>query len=352
MPVIIGKLVSNLKDQKPFISATTPGSSNADQVYKEAGEEFNNHNFSKAESRFRLAKDLDALRFRAPSKMNLIIDELGKEFNVATVSMDSIFNSASQGGITGDNLIVDHLHPNVEGYQLIGKAFYNCMEKNGYLPKTENAKIQFDEQDNLTKSNFVFTKLDSVIGNYNITLLKRNWPYVKNSRVITEFQHKDFLNMLQPKDLNDSIAVYKIEGLSWTDSHLLAAKSYLTRDDIKSYMGHINTLLYQYPVLKDFNTLITYFYNQKKLDLADYTPKRIGIIMLYLERYDESIKYLSNALKSNPNNPLIMYNLSYAYSKINNFESAKTYIIKCLEVDQNYPKAKALKLEIQKELNK
>ena len=71
--------------------------------------------------------------------------------------------------------------------------------------------------------------------------------------------------------------------MPWVDGHLLAAKNYLRRDDIINYLNHINVLLYQYPVLKDFNTLITYFYNKNKIDLSDYTAKRVGIIQLFNE---------------------------------------------------------------------
>ena len=149
MPVILGRLVSNLKDQKPFISVSTPGNQTADQAYEEAEKELKSNHIIKADSLFKLAKDLDALRFRAPEKINKLIDELGLEFNDPVVQTDSIFDSASPDGIVGDNLIVDHLHPNVKGYQLMGKAFYDCMEKEGYLPKTEVSKIPFDDQDSL-----------------------------------------------------------------------------------------------------------------------------------------------------------------------------------------------------------
>ena len=131
VPVILGRLVSNLKDQKPFISVKTPGYQTADQVYEEAEDEFKNKKYTIADSLFKLAKDLDALRFRAPEKMNDIIDNLGKEFHDTVVPIDSIFASASPDGIVGDNLIVDHLHANVKGYQLMGKAFYDSMEKLG-----------------------------------------------------------------------------------------------------------------------------------------------------------------------------------------------------------------------------
>ena len=350
VPVLLCRLVSNLKDQKPFISVNTPGYKTADQVFKEAEDELKNNSLKAADSLFILAKDLDALRFRAPEKMNKIINNLGKEFQVPTVPIDSIFDSASPDGIVGNNLLVDHLHANVKGYQLIGKAFFDSMEKMRYLPKTETAKIPFGQQDSLTIANFVFTKLDSVIGNYSVTLLKKNWPYVKKKSLMSEFQPKDFINLLHPKNLTDSIAMYRIEGMPWIDAHLLAAKTYLRRDDIKNYLKHINVLLYQYPVLKDFNTLLTYFYNKNKIDLADYTSKRVGMIQLYRGKYNEAIKYLTKTYKSNPKDPLVLYNLSLAYSKKNNFKTALTLINQCLIANPDYPEANKLKRQIQNQL--
>ncbi len=346
VPIIISRLVSNLKDQKPFISVNTPGYKTADQVYEEARNDLKNNNYAKADSLFRLAKDLDALRFRAPEEINKIIDKLGKEFQVPTVPVDSLFDSASPGGIVGDNLIVDHLHPNVKGYQLIGAAFYNSMEKLGYLPKFDKAEIPSAKQDSLTRVNFVFSKLDSVMGNYNIILLKYNWPYVNKSSIMSDFQHKDFMDLLQPKNLIDSVAMFKIEGLSWVDAHLLAAKTYLKRDDIENYLKHMNILLYQYPVLKDFNTVLTYYYNQNKIDMNDYTAKRVGIIQLCRGKYDDAIKYLTESYKLNPNDPLILYNLALAYSKKKDFKTALSIINQCLIANSKYPEANNLKRQI------
>jgi len=347
VPVLIGRLVSNVKDQKPFISVSASGYQTADQVYEEAEHEVHNNNFTKADSLFNLAKDLDALRFRAPKQMNKVVDDVGKEFHVPTVPIDSIFDSASPGGIVGDNLLVDHLHPNVKGYQLMGRAFYDWMEREGYLPKTESPEIPFGEQDSLTHANFVFTELDSIIGNDDITLLKNNWPYVKTSKVMSEFHEKDFADLLQPRDLIDSIAMVKIEGkISWTDAHLLAAATYLKRDDIEDYLKHLNLLLYQYPALKDFHTFITYFYYKKKLDLSDYTSKRVGIIQLNMGEYDDAIKYLTEAYTSTPHDPTVSYNLSLAYSKKKDFNAALDMINKCLVVNPNYSEANTLKQQI------
>ena len=351
VPVILGRLVSNLKDQRPFISVNTPGYKTADQVYEEAENELKNNNFTNADSLFRLAKDLDALRFRAPEKMNKIIDDLGIEFQVATIPIDSIFELESSDGIVGDNLIVDHLHPNVQGYQLIGKAFYDCMNKQGYLPKTENAKIKFSEQDSLTRANFMFTKLDSVMGNDFVKLLKIDWPYVKKRAAISEFKPKDFLNLFKPNNAIDSIAMYRIENrISWIDAHFMAATFYLKKDNIKEYLKYINVMIYQYPGLRNLDTILKYFYERNKLDLADYTPKRNGLLALYIGNFNNAIKYLDEANKSKPNDPLVLYNLALAYSKKKDFDQALILINKCLTVNPNYTEANKLKQQIVNQL--
>jgi lysophospholipase L1-like esterase len=347
IPVIVGKQVSNLKDQKPFISVSTPGYQTADKVYEEAENELKNNHFTKADSLFKLAKDLDALRFRAPIKMNKVIDDLGKEFHVSTVPIDSIFDSASPGGIVGDNLIVDHLHPNVKGYQLMGKAFYDCMEKEGYLPKIENAEIPFGEQDSLARANFMFTKLDSVMGDYYVKILKTDWPYVKQRAALSEFQSRDFLNLLRPKDFIDSLAMLRIEQkVSWGDAHLIAATFHLRKDEVKEYLKYMNVLIYQYPNLRDLDFTLQYFYEKHKIDLADYTPKRNGLMALYIGNFDNAIRHLTEAYKLNSKDPLVLYNLSLAYSKKKDFKTALTIINECLFAKPNYPEANNLKQQI------
>ena len=351
VPVMLGRLVSNLKDQKPFISVNTPGYKTADQVYNEAKDALKNNDFTKADTLFIMAKELDVLRFRAPEKINKIIDALGKEFHVAAVPIDSIFDSESPGGIAGDNLFIDHLHPNVKGYQLIGRAYYDSMENKGYLPKAEKAKIPYNEQDSLTRTNFVFTKLDSVLGNDFVSLLKIDWPYTKQPAAISEFQSEDFHNLFQPKDFIDSIAIYRIENkISWIDAHFMAATYFLRRDDVKEYLKYINVMIYQYPGLRDLDGVLKYFFERKKIDLADYTPKRNGLLALNIGNFDNAIKYLTQAYNSNPKDLLVLYNLSLAYSKKKDFKMAFSIITECLKVNPNYPEANILEQQISNQL--
>ena len=341
VPVIIGRLTSNLKDQKPFISAETPGHKNANQTYKEAQIEFGKNNIQKADSLFKLAKDLDALRFRAPEKMNTIIDELGTKFKVKVVHIDSIFDASSADGIVGNNFMVDHLHPNLKGYELMGKAFYEAMDKTGNLPNYEKPIIAYSNQDSLTKANFNFTKLDSTVGNYIVALLKSDWPFTVKKH------NQSIENLFSPNTFIDSIAVDYLENkISWADAHLSAATYSLKKDDIKNYLSYMNALIYQYPGLVDISTAVKYFYGLNKINPADYTTKRLGLIALYNNQYDDAIRYLAESKKAKPSDTQIIYGLALAHLKKKEFKSALNEINNYLKLDPNNTEAKTLKNKI------
>ena len=340
VPVILGRLVSNLKDQKPFISVNTPNYKTADQVYNEAKTELKNNNLVAADSLFRLAKDLDALRFRAPEKMNEVINELGKEFNDKVVPVDSVFDYDSPDSIVGDNLIVDHLHPNIKGNQLLGKAYYDVMQKSGFLPEFEKPAVPFSKQDSLTRADYIFTPLDSLIGNNIVTILKNDWPFVKNKVPETQslFSHKNLLD--------ETAAEFVENRISWADAHLKVATMYLRRDDIKNYLKYMNVLIYQVPDLKDLRTALKYFYENKKINPGDYTVKRIGLIDLYQKNYQDAVKNLAECYKSSPKDAQIIFSLAECYFRIKDFNNALELINKCLDINPNYPYGDKLKRQI------
>ncbi len=281
------------------------------------------------------------LRFRAPEKMNDIIDELCREFKDKIVPIDSIFNAASPNGIVGNNLMVDHLHPNLRGYKLIGKSFYEAMVDSGNLPKDEEPNLPFEIQDSVTNADFMITELDSITGNDMVTLLKNDWPFVKKSSIVTA------KNLFHPKNFIDSLAIEYIEGkITWPDAHLEAATFYLRKDEIKNYLKYMNAIIYQYPNLKDFNSALRYFYEQKKVTPSDYTTKRIGLIALYRKEYESAIHYLTQKDVESTKDPQVIYGLALAYFKTSNLKSALEQIDKCLAIKPGYQEAQKLKLDI------
>lgn len=82
VPVIIGTLASNLKDLQPFKSVKTEKHPQAKDIFQKAKLELEKNNIKTADSLFRFAKDLDALRFRAPESFNKIIKVLTKNMKL------------------------------------------------------------------------------------------------------------------------------------------------------------------------------------------------------------------------------------------------------------------------------
>ncbi len=168
--VFIGTLVSNLRDRPPFRSlppAETAGRSAWLKYNQQALTAFQSGDFPRAEAlllqaleldknsaavHFKLArlyeakgdyaqahrfyvkaKDLDQLRFRAPSVFNEIIRELATQYDATIVEVEDRFRQHSPHGLVGDQLFMEHLHPTVDGFFLLADSYYEALLESGML---------------------------------------------------------------------------------------------------------------------------------------------------------------------------------------------------------------------------
>ena len=77
---------------------------------------------------FSRARDLDALRFRASKEINEIIRELAKDDdNIYLVNTEEEFNRKSPFGIPGRELLLEHVHPTIEGHRVIANCFLEVL---------------------------------------------------------------------------------------------------------------------------------------------------------------------------------------------------------------------------------
>lgn len=360
VPVMIGTLVSNLKDQKPFISVGSDSNENADTVYLQARHQLRLGNMHSADSLFRKAKDLDALRFRAPEKINEILKKLAEKFNCGLINVDSIFNVNSPDGIVGNNLTVDHLHPSLSGYLLMGKIYFEAIERNGFLLDDGRLQIPGDQQDSVVVHNFAFSSLDSSISNIRLIGLLNDWPFVESP----DFS---FIKKLKLKDRIDSIA-YKIavENMNWEKGHREAADWYLSKRDYLNFAKEFQVIVSQYPFkLNDYDYAASQLINVKEYDLAynillkrfketpdAFSAKWLGNINLNKGKVDEAIKYLSASTKYDNNDAQAFYNLAGAYIQNKEFKNALQSIEKCLSIRPDFPKAQSLKFQLTEILSK
>ena len=354
--VILSDLASNLKDQPPFVSNNKDDESSAEFTYKKGMENLASDDSINALEFFQKAKDLDALRFRAPSQINSIIQSLAEKYGFPFVSTAKRFNELSPFGIVGNNLMTDHLHPTITGYQEIGELFVSKMLEENLIPSAEIDLSNKNVHDQYVREHYNFTHLDSTIGIYRLTILKSDWPFVEIPK-----SFKQVRASLNAEDFSDSLALFVIDNkYSWERAHRKMATMFFKRGDINNYLTEMDAVIFQYPFvydyyemiannlmgLKMFNDALPYLYQYDKLKGTAFASKWIGIIELSKNKSDVAIRYLSKSLKYNSQDAQVYYNLAGAYSQVENYGAALDAINSCLMVNSNFNGAKNLQKQL------
>ncbi|HEY6952393.1 MAG TPA: tetratricopeptide repeat protein, partial [Bacteroidota bacterium] len=352
VPVILGTLACNLRDQFPFVSMNSAGYPRADSVFKEARMRLQHNKWMEADSLFRFAKDLDALRFRAPTQINNEIMKLGNEFGCPVVNVDSAFDAASPSHVVGDDLMTDHLHPTLRGYHLIGSLFYGTMKQFGRLPSTKALPLSDPQQDSVTIAAFPFAALDSVIGRYRIQLLKNDWPYISKANKIPDEK------LLQPRNRIDSIAYELVEDrTNWDIAQRKAAEWFASRNDMDSFARTMNVLINQYPIVmdyydyastvllekKDYNRALSFLTRRNDFEPCAYSTKWLGTLSLFRNQLEAGEKYLKESLTFNNKDPQVWYNLAGVYVQSREYQRALQTVDQALALNPRYPDALALR---------
>lgn len=203
IPVYIATLVSNEADQPPFISAPgaegeiralaesiatgeplSPGAQrrledltaggSAQAAYVLAGLLASQERASEALEAFQRARDLDQLRFRAPTRFNDIIRARADASGAVVVDVEADFRTASPGGVIGHGLITEHLHPNAEGYFIIGNAFHQALSETGLL----GDGFSFVDA-RQARQEMPLSAVDRLFGEYKLMRLMADWPFVE-----------------------------------------------------------------------------------------------------------------------------------------------------------------------------
>jgi tetratricopeptide (TPR) repeat protein len=350
IPVIIGTLTSNTKDLKPFISEKTDELPGADEIYNKALEELKGGNSDKADSLFLYAKDLDALRFRAPEAMNDVIRELADGFDYSLAEIDSAFRINSKDGIVGYNLTVDHLHPNIDGYNLMAKEFFKMMDKLDHIPDSSRIIINENHLDRVLAARFPFTRLDSTISEMQIIQLTGAFPFVPKGTPNYKKQNYIF------NDFIDSLALKVInKDIKWEMAHSNLADKYFNEGSYEGFINEMNAIIQERPYFdQPYIHLITLLVDKgltskalpylKKLysfKPSYFATKWLGQILLHSNQYAEALKYLLEASEFGEADSQTWYNLAGAYSYNNQLDNALSAINKSLDLNPNNQLAKS-----------
>jgi tetratricopeptide (TPR) repeat protein len=243
------------------------------------------------------AKELDALRFRAPDSINGVIAAMVTKYPVAhLVDARKAFDSASQHGIIGDPLILDHVHPNLRGYALLAGAFYAAMGGKG--------RIDYDDMP--------VTVVDSLNGVYRIAHLRRSWPFLDSAHGVAAVPSRTELHVVTPEEqLAYGLA---FEHLGWEDAMERLYEEYSRRGDWKKARGVMEGLVLEHPgegeyvertamlcgKAGEYDKAIFYFGQAFRLQPSFDRARYLFVLCLQQDRPAEAMPYLDYAISNNP----------------------------------------------------
>ena len=361
IPVFLSNLVSNEKDLKPFISIEPNDSlasafkkdyltglkalnnndfSGAYQYLSQAEKQYNNSafcnyylgkvcfsrgDFEQARQYFLKAQDLDGLRFRAPEEFNTIITKLCLRYpNTHLVDTKGAFESYADHRIIGNELILDHVHPDLKGYAIMSDAFYNELRKTKVLPVGD-----LDNEMSFTQllQRMPVSRTDSIAGMDRIFNLKSHWPYndpkakdsIKADNAEQTFAYDLVFNKANWSVTMNSLYIYYVGYHRYKEAKDVVENLILEdpgNDDLYEKAAALDG------ALKDDKSALYNF--KKSFALSPSFEKARYILVLYL-KYDQP----ENAI------PYIDYGISNNTSGLN-LNGLKTYTENVIQLKKSY----------------
>ncbi len=322
IPVMLSTVVSNERDIEPFISEgiadinqleevlnqeSLPDPNeiapyNAKEVYRR-GTRYLEKDEGSAKKYFHFAKELDLLRFRAPEKINEAIIELSGEYDASLVDMKAIFENHSEHGIIGDELMTEHVHPNVFGQFLMADAFYNKIKELNLLSDWTNY-IPYEE----AIQDIPVSLIDSIQGMLVINELKNSWPYnlgnrLRKGKSITK---ENFGRIYSELQMAQNI---KDNAIRWNDAMSLSYNMYNNDKKYEEALKIAQSLIFEYPEqgygyqmagdmcmkLENYQRAVFYYARYKQIDNSAESVERLAVAYLQSNNLSLAEKTLSEA---------------------------------------------------------
>ena len=344
VPVFIGSLTSNLRDQPPFRSVRVAGLPPADSVYAAAQAALRHGDTAEARRLFVSAKDLDGLRFRAPSEFNRVIRDAARASGARYVPVDEAFVAASVGGIPGKELFWEHLHPTQAGYLLMARAYFDALRRAAFLGRGADTTRLRSWQ--AYSDRMDLTEFDQRYAWHTIEGLKGRWPFVER------VNRAGYPANYTPTDLADSAAFLAAAGgAGWPQAKTALADEYRRRGELQQALAEYRGLIREQSVNVRFMSIAADLYVQvgdtvrarEELELANGVEPNglfdyaLGTLDLASKRYSEAVERLEQSLRLAPGNPATLFALSRACDLAGDRQRARLYADRLAAIKPDYP---------------
>ncbi len=304
--------------------------------------------YAGAKTAYYKAKDLDGLRFRASEDFNAVIYEVAAEHNVPVVRTKELFESNSPNGLIGNNLMLEHLHPNLKGNFLIARGFFEAMRTHGFIESQWDTARIASEEAYWTRN--ALTEVDLEVADMRIRVLTAGWPFKTNPSGESPLRYN-------PKNKVEEIAVELFsDKKTWEVGHVELAEHYARTKQLDKAADEYAALMRGTPYnvspylrhglikleLGDYDSALRSFLRSLNVDETAVAHKWIGSIYVKAGNAAAGLPHLHKALQLNQKDAETLFNTSVAYASLGNFEQARTYCVSLQKAHPDYPGADQL----------
>ncbi len=342
VPVFIGSLASNVRDLEPFISRANSVPGGAADLYRTGQAALATGDSATALRMLTEARDLDVVRFRAPSEFNAVIRRVTARDGVTYVPVAEKFAEASSGGLPGENLFLEHVHPNRQGYALIARAFVEGMAGAGALARADLERLRpWDRYEKQA----ALTEFDERVAHHTIRALEARWPFVPAG------SEWDYRAGYRPADLLDSLALAVASGAPWEQMKAHLATEYERQGAYELAAGEYAGLaranpLFDEPLLLQGRALLSanrpgeaeqVLRRALAIRAAPQTLAVLGRLAAQRQDIPEAIALYARSLQLDGWQPVVLYELSLTYALAQDLAAARNTAIRLAQIAPDYP---------------
>lgn len=307
IPVFVGTLVSNERDQVPLAvlsGADADSAGAAKTAYLTAQDTEAAGNFEAAREGYAWARDLDPLRFRAPSQFNATLAAASQAFDATLVDVHAAFVGASEHGLIGNALLLEHVHPNLDGYFLLADAYFDAMVAQG-IPGRPEVELPDAE----ARADLPVSEVDRLFGEYKVLRIKSGWPFAPTWTAP---------RLRPPVSEAERLAqdLY-FERISWPEAQDQLRRHYQATGDGAGYARVTAILADAFPFAGQlqFQAAAALIERERPVDALRYSrravdlePRSVDALLVHAHgllltrRYAEGRQYLGRVLEIEPGN--------------------------------------------------
>ncbi len=236
IPVFIGNLVSIENELPPFSGMNKSEQAPENLAYQKALTLLQNPELAlQAKVAFVKAKDLDELRFRAPSEFNEIIANKASEHGAVLVDVVGTFEQTQ--AIFDKQLFLEHVHPTKQGYFLLAEAFFKAFvdfsgSAESPIFRQTNKRYTAKEKKYLTdnisqeyaQKRIPITQVDDLFADFKVAQLTNGFPF----KQVSETKPSQVVLKTTGDKTLDALLMKRIQGTDWLYLQKALLKYYLS----------------------------------------------------------------------------------------------------------------------------